>query len=1070
MNFVLAGQRKGRRRIYSLMSTLLWALIIGLSFGINVCESCMSHLVGIADGVSGAIRKDLFFCRCNADMVGLCSGVSGNSQRISSIVVVVGSYVILLAGVAFMMVGRKRPSGSGEIQRISREESEMPTNEFDQVLQAALDSLKAHIAILDEKGTIIFVNEAWRRFATENGANVEGAGLGLNYLSVCESARGQYSDEGARVAVLIRELIDAKLPEFVLEYPCHSPGQQRFFEVRGTRFISNKQPRIVLAHENITAIKQSETRFKTFIEVAPVGFWVADSQGAFTYASPNWSLITGIRNDDALGSGWLKAVHPEDRKKLDETWENAILTKQSHRSYFRFIRPDGAVVWVLCQGLAVLDEDNSVVEWLGTITDITELKHAQEELRSSESRLLYELEVKDAINSILEPLLSPERSLADVAMIVLEKARKLTNSQHGYVNETDELTGDQVSLTLTKMFGKECEMKQHGQTRFSKGSDGSYRSLWGHALNTRQSFFTNEPGGHPSSRGIPEGHVPLDRFMSVPVIYGNELVGQIALSNSDRDYNEKDLEVIEKIAGYYALGIQKTRNQQNQNILNSAITNASEAVVIADAEGRLLVANPSFQKVTGHSMEEARGRLTRFLNISGREKQNLQKEIFRKIKGGKTWDGVLQGKRKGGENYDCHCSIIPVFDEEGRLTNIVALIRDISKELRLKEQLLQSQKMEAMGTLAGGIAHDFNNVIFAISAFTELVFDKSSKDSPIRPYLEQIVKSCDRAADMVKQILTFSRQEKTEKTLLKITPIAKEALKFLRSAIPTSIQIQQSLENELPQIECNPTQIYQVLVNLCSNAVHAMKDQKGQLAITLRSVELDENYAEQNPPLSAGKYVELIVRDDGEGIPKPLVNRIFEPYFTTKIAGEGTGLGLSVVRGIVESHGGTISVESVVGEGTTFRVLFPTVEETFVENDSATDKELTGDERVLWVDDDATIIGMARENLEKSGFRVTSVKDSLEALELFKKSPESFDIVITELTMPKMTGIELAREICSIRHDIPIILLTGYGDVSRNLDTTCEAIRSTIHKPISRAKLVARIREVLDAPDDGKKI
>ena len=1059
---------------YTLLAACFLTAVLTLSFGVNWYELRSGLLNQMQLRAADESEKDLIYKLWN-DRQGYSAGEirGGISVTVpmkealedydSSLTIAALSHVgIWLVGIVFLFIGHKKLTAAWQAEMEAQNALQMNIDQSREFIKSALDSLDGHVAILDKYGVILHVNERWRQFAILNGWNSNNFGLGLNYLQVCESAKGDYAEEASTVAGLIRELLEGKRTEFVLDYPCHSQTEKRWFELRGTRFRFKDELNVVLAHQDITRLKTSETRFQTFVELAPVGLWATDHQGSNTYVSPNWTVITGISADRAQGQGWSEGLHPDDREATYKTWKQAAVEGAPYQSYFRFIRPDGTTVWVLCQALPVMDENNHIIEWLGTITDITALKQTQDELKTGEAKLMYELEFKNAINSIFEHLVSPERSLEDVALLVLDKARNLTDSQHGYVNETDPATGDQVSLTLTQMFGKECEIKNAGQIRFPRGKDGMYTGLWGHSLNQLKPFFTNDPSGHPSSRGLPAGHVPIERFLSVPVFLADQLLGQIALSNSSRDYTERDLETIIRLAAYYGMGILKKRGQENQTILNSAINNASEAVVIADATGKIKHVNTAFVNITGYTGQEASGRTHSFLNLTDEKNQDVTRDIWATLRSGSLWKGILRGKNKSGQVLQCDCSVIPVFGHDDRLTHIVAVIRDVSAELKLRDQLIQSQKMEAMGTLAGGIAHDFNNIIFAINGSAELAADILPDTSPARKYLDNILRSADRASDMVRQILTFSRQDKPQKLPLNILPIVKDALKFIRSAIPTSIGIVQNLDPLIPKINADPTQVYQVIMNLCTNAAHAMKDMHGTLKVSLDLVELDEDSAAMNPDLGSGNYVRLTVTDTGKGIPEEMITRIFDPYFTTKKLGEGTGLGLSVVHSLVQSHGGTISVNSRVGEGTTFEALFPVSLSSCQEEENSTDTPLSGAEKILWVDDEQAVIDVGRENLCRVGFDVICSLDPLEAIEFFRHAPESYDLIITDLTMPKMTGLELAAQIHSYRPDIPIILCTGYADVVSDAQIAKAKINSVIHKPISRNKLIAEIRNVLD--------
>lgn len=423
--------------------------------------------------------------------------------------------------------------------------------------------------------------------------------------------------------------------------------------------------------------------------------------------------------------------------------------------------------------------------------------------------------------------------------------------------------------------------------------------------------------------------------------------------------------------------------------------------------------------------------------------------------------------RADGSTVPVEISAVPVHFK-GR-DGALVFMRDISdrKEAeaalrKSEERLLQSQKMEAIGTLAGGIAHDFNNILFAMTGYTELAMESLPPNSEIRSDLQRVLDAGKRAGQMVKQILTFSRQSQPERQPLDLGPIVKEGLKFLRGSIPTTIEISQSVQPNLGKVYGDPTQVHQVLMNFCTNAVHAMGHGKGLLSVELSAVEIDQEDAAGYPELVAGKYVRLTVGDTGHGIPREILPRIFEPYFTTKKAGEGTGLGLAVVHGIVRSHGGSISVYSEIDKGTTFHVYLPVIEEeTFEKQDVSTDIIPTGSERILFVDDEQILVEMGQSILERLGYRVRTSTNPIEALELFRADPQQFDLVITDLTMPKMTGDELASELRRIRPDVRIILSTGFSE-TLNEETLKEAgISVLIRKPILKRHIARVVREVL---------
>jgi len=400
-----------------------------------------------------------------------------------------------------------------------------------------------------------------------------------------------------------------------------------------------------------------------------------------------------------------------------------------------------------------------------------------------------------------------------------------------------------------------------------------------------------------------------------------------------------------------------------------------------------------------------------------------------------------------------------IYPEKGYIEGIAS---DITEEKRLEEKLLQAHKMESIGTLAGGIAHDFNNILGIILGNTELAMEEVPEWNPARNFLNEILAASLRARDVVKQILTFSRQRLREMKLVRISPIIKESLKLLRSSIPTTIEIHQNISSESDTVRADPTQINQVLINLCTNAAHAMGERGGVLEVSLKNIEMDEGSAIQYHDLSSGKYVRLTISDTGHGIEPKILERIFDPYFTTKGVGEGSGMGLSVVHGIVKSHCGDISVSSEPGKGTIFHVLFPCIEEEPEPEVEITVEIPRGNERILFVDDEKAMVDTIQPMIEHLGYKVTARASSIEGLEAFRANTDRFDLVITDFTMPNMTGMELAKELLKLRPDIPIILCTGYSQHINEDKAKGNGIRALLMKPVVLSEIANTIRLVLD--------
>jgi PAS domain S-box-containing protein len=379
---------------------------------------------------------------------------------------------------------------------------------------------------------------------------------------------------------------------------------------------------------------------------------------------------------------------------------------------------------------------------------------------------------------------------------------------------------------------------------------------------------------------------------------------------------------------------------------------------------------------------------------------------------------------------------------------------------RLESQLRQAYKMEAIGTLAGGIAHDFNNILSAISGYTELSLLDAGEDSALKSYLKSVLQASERAKELVRQILTFSRQNDHQPIAMDLAPVVKESLKLLRASVPKTIEIRHKI-NGICTVLADPTQMQQVVMNLCTNAAQAMQQRGGVLDLVIEPVQLDQNAVRDYFGIAPGKYVMLRVSDTGEGIESGIVGKIFDPFFTTKGAGEGTGMGLSVVHGIVKNSGGAVTVDSKKGNGSTFKVFLPKVEEAVHEEPTAIQSIPTGKERILFVDDEETLVNIGQNMLTRLGYQVKTRTSSIEALAAFQHNPDAYDLVMTDMTMPNMTGEGLAKEILRIRPNIPIIICTGFSHQMDQEKALAMGIRAFVMKPFVLKEVAETIRNVL---------
>ena len=810
-----------------------------------------------------------------------------------------------------------------------------------------------------------------------------------------------------------------------------------------------------------------------------------------------------------------------------------------------------------------------------------ELKH----LKSVEEDLLWEMEVGASISELANKLLI-SNSIEDISSLVLEHASYLTRSLHGYVAYMDPQTGHLVCVATI------CDSKGPSHVRKKRTVFETFDGLWGQVLESRKSLMTNTPSDETRSPETPLGPISIHRFLSAPALIEKKLVGQIAVVNSDRNYTERDLLLVKRLAVLYAFAVE--RSWADEALIEGEkkyreLTNSLPQVVFeTDEKGTLTFLNSNGFDFFGYTEKDFEKGLNALQMITPSDRNEVMENIQRVLSGEEFYGNEYTAIRKDGSTFPITVHANPIV-HEGRATGLRGIIidltehklaeeeldrerekfrllieksplgicligkgnhykymnpkfiemfgytmediptgqewfekafpdpeyrkqvtstyirdlaesktdesrprtftvtckdgkekvihflpvkmlsddqyvltQDITEQTRLEKQLRHAQKMEAIGTLAGGIAHDFNNILSAIMGYTELSMLEIPDQSSTMDKLNEILNATHRAKDMVRHILAFSRKDKQERTQIQVSPIVKEVSRMLRSALPSTIEIRQHIDIAEGIVEADATQIHQVLMNLSTNAAHAMREKGGILDISVTDVDVNMAEEARHADLKQGPHVRLTVRDTGEGITKEVMERIFEPYFTTKEKGVGTGLGLAVTHGIVKSHGGAITLESKPGKGSTFNVYIPSIKKEVALKAGATEVLPNGSERILFVDDEHALVEIGKQMLEKLGYEVTTTTSSIEALELFRVKPDQFDLVVTDMTMPKMTGEKLAKEIMGIRADIPIVLCTGYSEHIGSESAEKMGIRGFVMKPLSMKKLAIAIRNGMD--------
>lgn len=573
---------------------------------------------------------------------------------------------------------------------------------------------------------------------------------------------------------------------------------------------------------------------------------------------------------------------------------------------------------------------------------------------------------------------------------------------------------------------------------------------------------------------MPDYAIPWKLLLIIAGIFSLCLFLKIRLGITKRKKNQmelleiqKELEDIVKIRTNDLVELNKELNNSKkelyrEKIFSDTFINSLPGTFAVYEEGeRLIRWNKNVALISGYS-EKKLSNLHPLDWLGSDEEKKTGAEWFRKIlDNGETITIETDVTLDDGRVIPILTTGSPLYLEDKKYAIWTAI--DISDRKKIEEQLGQAQKMESLGTLAGGIAHDFNNILSAIIGYGELARIRTPAGHKAFPHIKQVIKAGKRAKGLVQQILAFSRHDDQDLQPLKIQLVIKEALKLLRSTIPSTIEINQDIDLSCGPVLADPTQIHQIIMNLCTNAYYAMKETGGRLGISLKHVNIANKKPDNTKDLKPGPYVKIEISDNGPGMTEDIADRIFEPYFTTKTKEEGTGLGLAVVHGIVNTLHGDIIVNSEPGRGTVFHIYLPMVKKTMKKTDKKQPPTLPGgNERILIVDDDKIVSELSKEIFEDLGYHVTACTNSVETLNIFQKRPDDFDLLITDMTMPDMTGAELVKEIHVIRPDMPIILCTGFSEQINEKKAMAMGIKKFLMKPVAVNDFARAVRKTLD--------
>ncbi|MEN6475251.1 MAG: PAS domain S-box protein, partial [Syntrophaceae bacterium] len=780
------------------------------------------------------------------------------------------------------------------------------------------------------------------------------------------------------------------------------------------------------------ALRESEEQFRYHFENASEGIFRTTTAGSYVRVNTSLSRMFGFSSpqdmiDSVQDIGREIYADPKDRHAM-----RRILEERDKAEFFEvaMLRKDKSLIWISMNLHTVKDGQGRNQYYEGTCIDITERKRAEEALRESEEQ--YRILFENATEGICRVTPKGRYMSVNPAM-----ARML-----GF--------GSPRELIESEFAGVECVAHQEDLV------------VWANILGQSDTVegYEFEFQRRDKSRGWCSVNVHTVRDPQGIILYYDA----ICMDITDRRRAE---EALRKSEERYRL----------------VADNIHDMISIYDLDFNFAYMSPSVERIAGYRPQDMLGTpaLDIIIGESKLKMQDILAEIQELIAArdpvlhSKSWTVELKRIIKGGKTIWTESNISVMLDNRGRPYGILSVTRDINQRKLAEEQtefyrehLQRSQKLEAIGTLAGGIAHDFNNILSVIIGFSELIRDVPATAEKTREMITEVLKAGERAKDLVHQILTFSRQVEVAVHPLDIHLIVKEALKLLRATIPSTIAIVQDIDPRAGSILADPTQIHQVVMNLCANAYQAMQDTGGTLSVALEALTLDGHAAYRHPDLKAGDYVKLSVQDTGCGMDEATLRRIFEPFFTTKEKASGTGLGLAITHGIVKKLGGAIVVSSSPGAGSTFEVFLPRFGIDICEETGTAETIPTGKgERILLVDDEPDIVRFAALLLEQLGYAVSGHTASQEALEALRSDPQAFDLVLTDQTMPNLRGDQLAAAILQIRPEIPVVLMTGYSAVIDREGALRQGVKGFIDKPFSSKTVALALQNALASRGDG---
>jgi PAS domain S-box-containing protein len=817
------------------------------------------------------------------------------------------------------------------------------------------------------------------------------------------------------------------------------------------------------------ALQESEKSLVEAQLIACLGSYAWDIPSGRWESSVALDAVFGIdKNYDRTLEGWLALIHPDDRAMMSDYIKDEVIgNRQRFNREYRIIRQnDRTERWIQGMGRLELDATDAPVKLVGTIQDITERKQAEN--------------YREMGRDVLQILNAPG-TLPDALQRVIAALKTRTGFDAVGLRLQD---GEDFPYFAKDGFSKEFLLTEN--TLIAHASDGGacrnkdgsicLECTCGLVLSGKidpvNPLFTRggscwmndsfplldlpsdqDPRLHPRNECIHQGYASV---VLIP-----RIVGLIHLNDRRKGaFSIEMVEQMEEIASKIGTAMMRKQAEAAKERFLTAIDQVDETIVITDAEGTIRYVNPAFERVTGYSAEEAMDQNPRILQ-SGQHDDTFYQQMWNTLLRGETWSGRMVNKKKDGTFYTGEAVISPVKDGFGKTVNYVAVKRDVTEELKMEEQFRQSQKMEAIGQLAGGVAHDFNNIMQAILGYSELLLGRLNEGTPEHCYCAEIKKSAFYAADLTRQLLTFSRKQPFEKKRVNLNAFIENTRGMVKMMLEGNIIPVFDLAQDLPLVSADAGQLSQIIMNLSVNARDAMPN-GGQLTVKTEPIQFSPAAASARPGAVAGDFVCLAITDTGCGMSQQVKDHIFEPFFTTKGVGKGTGLGLSVLYGIVKQHNGWIDVDSEEGRGTTFKVYLPVCgEEVCASAAQPAPESEPKHEHILLVEDDPEMRKMVIDVLQSAEYQISEAQSAEEALALFNSEPEKFDMLFSDIVMPGQNGVELADALREKKPTLPVLLYSGYMNPRERWGNFDRKGYRFLQKPFTVTTLMVAVYEAL---------